>query len=439
MQLRVLYAFAFFISTFSAGAQTFTARTNVAMTGLSNGYYEYLPQGYDTGSETYPLIIFVHGLGELGNGNTQLINVLRNGTPKQISQGIFPVSFTVGGQTFKFIVLCPQFIDWPGNAEVNNIIDYAVSHYRVDINRVYLTGLSMGGGVVWEYAGGWPYYASRIAAIVPICGASWPDQGRAEVMAAANLPVWATHNDGDPTAPLFYTVDYVNYINNAPTPPNPLAKKTIFNSSSHDAWSATYDLNFRENGLNVYEWMLQYKRNLTVLASTGLSFSAIKNGSSSRLNWTTQTEINNQGFDVQRSADGIHFTSIGYVASTGTTGASYSFTDASPLAGNNFYRVQLRDNSGSPSFSETKLLSYDVAADINIYPNPVTDFLNLHTSHYFLNTRLNILDARGAIVQTATLNGSGNISVKLSRLPAGLYVAVVNDGFVNVSIRFIKN
>ena len=200
----------------------------ISMIPNSNGFYEYLPQGYNpAGAQTYPLLLFIHGLGELGPGTPATLPlVLRNGPPKQINQGIFPTSFTVNGQTQRYIVISPQFIDWPTPTDINNIITYLLQNYKVNINRVYLTGLSMGGGVVWEYAGDNSLYANRLAAIIPICGASWPDHDRARIMATANLAVWATtHNDGDPTAPVFYTNDYVTYIIEAPAPVCHLRKK----------------------------------------------------------------------------------------------------------------------------------------------------------------------------------------------------------------------
>ena len=83
----------------------------------------------------------------------------------------------------------PPFTDWPGPSDINTLLNYLTQNYKIDLSRIYLTGLSMGGGVVWEYAGNNAVYANRLAAIVPICGASWPDQGRAGIMAGANLPV----------------------------------------------------------------------------------------------------------------------------------------------------------------------------------------------------------------------------------------------------------
>ena len=166
--LLYFFLFSFFISS-SVYAQVQTPKYGVSMTVNSKGYYEYLPSGYSSGTGKYPLLIFAHGQGELGDGSiSQLPKVLANGTPMQISQGIFPESFTVKGQTFKFIVLSPQFTITPFAYDMQNIINYAIKNYRVDTSRIYLTGLSMGGGLVWEYPGEDLSYANRIAAIVPI-------------------------------------------------------------------------------------------------------------------------------------------------------------------------------------------------------------------------------------------------------------------------------
>ena len=203
-------------------AQVQTAR-HLSMTPNSQGFYEYLPQGYNpNGSETYPVIIFVHGIGELGDGSpAQLPKMLWAGIPATINGGQFPTSVTVNGQTHKFIVLSPQFISWPTGGDIENVINYAIANYKVNTQRIYLTGLSMGGGVVWEYAGASTTWASRLAALIPICGASWPDYNRARNINMANLPVWAIHNNDDGTCPVWYTNDYVNLINQAPAPAVP--------------------------------------------------------------------------------------------------------------------------------------------------------------------------------------------------------------------------
>jgi predicted peptidase len=224
------------------------------------GFYRSLPAKYDSSSERYPLMVFCHGIGELGNGGSQLSYVLRNGPPKLINNKTFPASFIVNGKTFSFIVISPQFKAWPQPGDILATINYAIAHYRIDTTRIYLTGLSMGGGVVWEYSAAETQYAKRLAAILPIAGASYPETNKADVIGGAHLPVWALQNQDDPTVPSYYSMDYVKYINNSKPTPNPKAILTLFAASGHDSWDEAYSPTFRLNNLNVYQWMLQYSR-----------------------------------------------------------------------------------------------------------------------------------------------------------------------------------
>jgi predicted peptidase len=191
--------FLFWILCFTAiatHAQVQTAKYNQSIASNSNGFYEYLPEGYATGTQKYPLIIFIHGNGQRGNGDSLQLPRILQGLAKVIQDGKFPKSFTVNGATHRFIVLSPQFIVWPSPIQIEEVINYAVSHYRVNRSRIYLTGYSMGGGVVWDYVGDNSSYANRIAAIFPVAGSSFASPERGRVIAAANIPVWATHNHG---------------------------------------------------------------------------------------------------------------------------------------------------------------------------------------------------------------------------------------------------
>src|SRR5689334_12337822 len=125
-----------------AQAQVQTARY-ISIGSNTNAFYEYLPQGYATNtSQTYPLLIFIHGTGELGDGSpSQLTRLLNTGVAASINVGEMPVSFNINGQSLSFIVISPQFVNWPSPADIDNVINYAVSHYRVNLNRIYLTGL----------------------------------------------------------------------------------------------------------------------------------------------------------------------------------------------------------------------------------------------------------------------------------------------------------
>ncbi len=422
-------------------AQQQTARY-IQMSEATKAFYEYLPQGYPEPEKKYPLLIFVHGYGEIGQGTTaSLPLVLRNGPPKLINNGTFPSSFTVNNQTFKFIVISPQFTGFPSVNDINNSINYLIANYAVDINRIYLTGLSMGGGAAWYYPGYNQFFANRLAATVPICGATDVSQTYANNIAASNLPVWATHNNGDPTVNVSVTNNLVSLINGNNTPPNPLAKKTIFISTSHDAWSQTYNPAFKENGLNIYEWMLQYKRNFTVLPVTGLVFNAtIDAGKKVKLLWNTLTEINNQGFTIFRSTDGINFSSIGSVASSASNGAgaNYTFTDNNPVNGKSYYRLELKDADNQKTYSEIKTIQRMESLDISFYPNPVQNILNIKTVNPLMNAQLRISNANGQNVLQQTLSGNGNITVKVSSLPAGIYYAKIIEEGNQQRFKFIK-
>ncbi len=229
------------------------------------GYLESLPVDYTTNPQKkYPLIIFFHGIGEVGNGSAaSLEKVAANGIPRLIKQGKFPTSFRSGGKDYSFIVISPQYVAAAGHeAYVGEVIKHCLQKYRVDEERIYITGLSMGGGVAYGYSSSSNAAAGQIAAALYVCPAASVNSNRSKLLAASGLPVWATHSRGDAVVKSSISVNLVNGINEFK--PKPAAKLTIFESNSHDAWSKTYDLNYRENGLNVYEWMLQYKRTKVV-------------------------------------------------------------------------------------------------------------------------------------------------------------------------------
>jgi poly(3-hydroxybutyrate) depolymerase len=238
-------------------SQTWSGK-QTSINNNTGGFYEYKPIGYD-GVKKYPLIVFLHGYGELGNGKSDLYKLATVGLPLLINNGGFPSVFTVGGQNHSFIVICPQFTSWPTPQDVEDVMNYALNNYSVDQTRIYVTGLSMGGGGTWDYAGSTIARASKVAAIVPICGASTPYTFAEQNMKDAKLPVLATHNNDDPTVTVSNTNGYVNGMNSLGA--NPAAIKVIWPYGGHNAWTVTYDPNNRfVNGMNCYEWMLQYTR-----------------------------------------------------------------------------------------------------------------------------------------------------------------------------------
>lgn len=229
----------------------------MAINGNIGGFYQALPARYDSTNKKYPLLICLHGTGELGNGTSDLAKVTNVAIPNRIKSGKFPPAFSVNGKSYSFIVIAPQFKQWPSANDVNAVLDYAIAHYRIDTTRIYVTGLSMGGGATWDFAG---VYASRLAAIVPICGASSPNDTRAKKIVDAHLGVWAFHNNDDGTVSPANSIGYVDKINALHA--DPQARLTLWPSGGHDAWTKATDPSYKENNKNIYEWMLQYSRSI---------------------------------------------------------------------------------------------------------------------------------------------------------------------------------
>lgn len=426
-------------------AQTYTAR-NVSMIANSKGYYEYLPQGYSSGTQTYPVIVNIHGSGETGNGGGDLSKLLVNGLSRVINTGQFPTSFTVKGQTYRFIVISPQFVGWPTELDVQGVINYVTQNYRVNLNRIYLTGMSMGGGSTWNYAGYNSGTANRLAAIVPVCGASTPATGRARNIANANLPVWATHNDNDPTVGVSNTNLYVQYINAVVPAPNPLAKKTIFNSDSHDAWTRTYDPNFTEGGLNIYQWMLQYQRGQIVLPVLLSNYTVTLNTNNKvTINWTTAQETDNDHFTIERSSDGSNFTTLTKVEATNNAGGSaYQYVDESPLSGTGYYRLSQSDISGKTEIFETKSVTINNAYTnkLELYPNPARENITLRLNDAFAGKlQVRITTSSGQVVKTVDFTkteGKLQQHIPVTDIPAGNYLLEVKGKGISYSGLFIK-
>ena len=265
----------------------------------ARGFYQYLPGDYTSSTKNYPLIIWIHGAGQVGQGTaTDLPKVLEWGVPKIISEGGFPASFLAGDSNYSFIVISPQFLGWPSGGNVSGILTYVMNNYRVNPDRVYLMGISAGGGAAWEFAGTSIANSNKLAAMIPFCGATAASQTQANNMAASNLSVWAFHNTNDGTVPVSYSKNWTNFMNTYVPTPNPLALLTKFAVVSsnavtaHECWSLATLPAYKPNGKNIYEWLLGYKKriastNLIPLASAGqglgivLPANAILDGSAS--------------------------------------------------------------------------------------------------------------------------------------------------------------
>jgi predicted peptidase len=201
---------------------------------LSCRYLLFLPDGYNKQKQGWPLILFLHGAGERGS---DLKKVKIHGPPKIVEKQ----------KDFPFIVVSPQCPEddwWTDKIEVLiHLLDDIVARYNVDTERIYLTGLSMGGYGTWALAAKYP---ERFAAIAPICGGG----NRIMAFRLKDVPVWAFHGAKDNVVPLKQSEEMVDTIKAG----GGNAKLTVYPDAGHDSWTETY------NNRELYDWFLEHRK-----------------------------------------------------------------------------------------------------------------------------------------------------------------------------------
>jgi predicted peptidase len=198
---------------------------------LQMRYLLYLPDGYGENIEKkWPVLLFLHGSGERGD---DLNRVKVHGPPKIVETKDLP-----------FIIVspqCPAGERWEPEL-LNELLDAILLWHRADADRIYLTGLSMGGYGTWELAMKHP---DKFAAIAPICGGGDP----ARVEKIKHIPTWVFHGAKDLTVPLEKSEEMVDALKKAGSK----VKFTVYPEAAHDSWTETYD------NSELYDWFLIHK------------------------------------------------------------------------------------------------------------------------------------------------------------------------------------
>ena len=233
--------------------------------GTPFGYYAYTPAGYSSNTQKYPVIIFLHGKSERGDGTTTLSRVLNNGIPKMIANKTWKT-------TYPAIVISPQFHLTVGNSNnwgggdasyLKSFIAHIITKYRINPSRIYLTGLSHGGNGVWDYISLVDDASSYIAAAAPVASYG----ARKGYKMHDETPIWTFVGESDVTNFNTSKAFVTNYNAQVPAPLYK-AKISGFVGVGHDCWTRTYN----STGLNtadpIYDafnqkltdWMFKYKR-----------------------------------------------------------------------------------------------------------------------------------------------------------------------------------
>ena len=218
------------ISADNPGAQKPAAKT------ARIRYLLYLPPGgaeKPDKAKRLPLVLFLHGAGERGD-DLQLLK--KHGPPKLVERG----------KQFPFILVSPQCPKgkWWDVGVLTALLDEIVEKHPVDEDRVYATGLSMGGFGTWMLGARTP---ERFAALAPICGGGDPrSAGRLK-----DLPIWVFHGGKDNVVPVKKSREMVEAITAAG---GKQVKLTVYPEARHDSWTKTYAND------EFYTWLLSQKR-----------------------------------------------------------------------------------------------------------------------------------------------------------------------------------
>ncbi len=262
--------------------------------GEERDFYLYLPNGYEVSDKNWPVMMFLHGNGERGNGKSELGFVLLHGPlkeawihkrdlpfiiispqlhmfgmdesvsylqnrdttsiPKRLEEGIpertpiAPTSETMNGDESELADYVTLPNGWERVEEdLIGMIDYVIESYRADSSRVYLTGLSYGGFGTWHLASAYP---ERFAAIAPVVGWGHPDL--MVPVAEYEIPVWAFAGGRDLVVRATHFYPGLNKLEELG---HTNVRFTNHEDLGHDTWKRVY------RGGDLYTWFLTHRLN----------------------------------------------------------------------------------------------------------------------------------------------------------------------------------
>ncbi len=406
------------------------AQFTVKRTAGNTGYLEYLPPDYYSNpSRKYPLMVFLHGKGERGSGSAaDLEKVKKHGPPKEIVNG-HNMCFEVDGVEECFIVIAPQLdggkASW-GIAFIDEVFEYVMNgpeNYRFDPERIYLTGLSLGGNGVWKYAYSAQNGPNKLAAISPI--AAWGKTSEGCVISERKIPVWAFHGDSDNTVGYQSGLNMFNAVKNCTTPaPTAELIFTTYEGVGHNSWGRAYTTDYTYHQPNLYEWLLSKKRN-------GGGTPVANAGPDRSITLPTNTlTLNGSANDPNGSIVSYAWTKISGGAANLSNQTTPNLTISNLQAGVYIFELTVTDNDGNTASDQAKVV---VNGPANAAPvaNAGPDItLTLPQNSRTINGSGS--DTDGSIVSYSwsklsgpagiTMNGSNQASLSVSALTEGIYI-----------------
>ena len=179
-----------------------------------------------------------------------------------------------------------------------------------------------------------------------------------------------------------------------------------------------------------------------VLPITLNNFSVTKlSADAAQAKWTVEPGSNWGYFTLERSTDGLQFTSIGTVAATGdnSIAENYSYTDNSPSRGINYYRLKMVDASGAISYSPTGILAFSEAmSPVTLYPIPTKDILHISAPGISEARDIDLVSVTGQVLESYSISQLDGSNLTVSRLPPGSYFVRIRGGGHTYVLPFLK-
>lgn len=171
-----------------------------------------------------------------------------------------------------------------------------------------------------------------------------------------------------------------------------------------------------------------------------LSFTGEKVNRTTVLHWTTDNEINTARFEIERSTNGVAFTSIGTINAANSSGVhQYSFTDQTPVEGLNYYRLKQVDRDGRVAYTTIiKILHKAYGQVIRIQPNPAVHEIRIDFVTQRKTLLISVFDAQGKQVVQTSITNQAIHKLNISTLAKGHYTLLLSDGERNAADSFIK-
>lgn len=167
------------------------------------------------------------------------------------------------------------------------------------------------------------------------------------------------------------------------------------------------------------------------------NFDAAKEGSGVKLTWRASDEAGVAVYQVQRSTDGVNFSTIGTV--TAENKKLYSYLDVMPTSGNNFYRLRIVDVDNATKISHIVSMKSKVALAIEAYPNPVRDRMIVQHPKAISGTRLQLISLTGQVLRDIQVPANAVVTpMDVTGMSTGTYYIVFRSGSESFSQRITK-